>query len=65
MNHVNTYLDAFVTTILIIAKGIIVKKFVKMRSRLYDSMMEYFTLMNKVSVGVLILSQELINGKSR
>ena len=65
MNHVNSYLDAYVTTILIISKGIIVKKFVKMRSRLYDSMMEYLTLMNKVSVGVLILSEELINGKSR
>ena len=65
VNHVNAYLDIFVTTILIIAKGMIVKKFVKVRRRLYDSMMEYLTLMNKVSVGVLILSQELINGKSR
>ena len=50
---------------MIITKGLIVKKFVKMRRLIYDSMMEYLTLMNKVSVGVLILSRELINGNSR
>ena len=65
-NILSTFLDTIITTMMIITKGLLVKKFVKMRRLLYDSMMEYLTLMNKVSVGVLILSREKINdGKSR